>query len=299
MWDRMQQDATPGAQSVLTSEEAAEFLRLSRRKLFQLVGERRLPVARIDGRLLFPRRALEAWLDAQLEAGPHPEPPPVCAGSHDPLLDWAVRESGCGLALLTQGSGEGLVRLLDGAAAVAGLHLHDPDSGETNVPALVAAGARGFVAIEWARRTQGLLLPAGDPAALGGVADLAGRRVVRRQATAGSQGLLEALMAKAGVAPDAVTWTRPVAHTHSDAAAMVATGAADAAFGVASAARAAGLGFVALHEERFDLVMRRRTYFEPPVQRLLAFARTPALAEKAVALGGYDVGGLGTVRANL
>ncbi|MFN8721811.1 MAG: substrate-binding domain-containing protein [Rhodospirillales bacterium] len=295
----MQQDATPGAQSVLTSEEAAEFLRLSRRKLFQLVGERRLPVARIDGRLLFPRRALEAWLDAQLEAGPHPEPPPVCAGSHDPLLDWAVRESGCGLALLTQGSGEGLVRLLDGAAAVAGLHLHDPDSGETNGPALVAAGARGFVAIEWARRTQGLLLPAGNPAALGGVADLAGRRVVRRQATAGSQGLLEALMAKAGVAPDAVTWTRPVAHTHSDAAAMVATGAADAAFGVASAARAAGLGFVALHEERFDLVMRRRAYFEPPVQRLLAFARTPALAEKAVALGGYDVGGLGTVRANL
>lgn len=295
----MQQDATLGVQSVLTSEEAADFLRLSRRKLFQLVSERRLPVARIDGRLLFPRRALEGWLDAQLEAGPHPEPPPVCAGSHDPLLDRAVRESGCGLALLTQGSGEGLVRLLDGAAAVAGLHLFDPESGETNVPALVAAGARGFVAIEWARRSQGLLVPAGNPAALRGVGDLAGRRIVRRQATAGSQGLLEALMAKAGVAPDAVAWTRATAHTHSDAAAMVATGGADAAFGVASAARAAGLAFVPLFEERYDLVMRRRTYFEPPVQRLLAFARTPALAETAAALGGYDVGGLGTVRANL
>lgn len=289
-------DATP---VVLTSDEAADFLRLSRRKLFQLVSERRLPVARIDGRLLFPRRALEAWLDAQLEAGPQADPPPVCAGSHDPLLDWAVRESGCGLALLTEGSGEGLVRLMDGEAAVAGLHLFDAETGETNGPALAAAGARGFVAIEWARRTQGLLLPAGNPLGLRTVADLAGRRTVRRQATAGSQALLEALLARAGVAADAVAWTRTIAHTHADAATAVATGTADAAFGVASAARAAGLDFVPLFEERYDLVMRRRTYFEPPVQRLLAFARTPALAERAAALGGYDVGGLGTVRANV
>jgi putative molybdopterin biosynthesis protein len=284
---------------VLTSEEAADFLRLSRRKLFQLVADRRLPVARIDGRLLFPRRALEAWLDAQLEAGPHPEPPPVCAGSHDPLLDWAVRESACGLALLTEGSGDGLVRLMAGAAAVAGLHLYDPASGETNGPALVAAGARGFVAIEWARRSQGLFAPVGNPLGLRGVADLRGLRVVRRQSGAGSQALLEALLAKAGIATEAIGWTASIAHTHADAAAMVATGAADAAFGVASAAVSAGLGFVALFDERYDLVMRRRTFFEPPVQRLLAFARSPALAEKAAALGGYDVGGLGTVRANL
>ncbi len=295
----MQQDATSAGQTVLTSDEAADFLRLSRRKLFQLVADRRLPVARIDGRLLFPRRALEAWLDAQLEAGPHPEPPPVCAGSHDPLLDWAVRESGCGLALLTEGSGDGLVRLMDGEAAVAGLHLFDPDSGETNGPALAAAGARGVVAIEWARRTQGLLLPAGNPAGLTGVRDLAGLRTVRRQPASGSQGLLEALLAGTGIARDAPAWTPAIAHTHADAATMVATGAADAAFGVASAARSAGLDFLPLHEERYDLVMRRRTYFEPPVQSLLAFARTAALAEKAAALGGYDVGGLGTVRANL
>ena len=106
-------------------------------------------------------------------------------------------------------------------------------------------------------------------------------------------------LAKAGIAPEAIGWTASIAHTHADAAAMVATGAADAAFGVASAAVSAGLAFVALFDERYDLVMRRRTFFEPPVQRLLAFARSPAFADKAVALGGYGIGGLGTVRANL
>ena len=31
-------------------------------------------------------------------------PPRVLAGSHDPLLDWALRESGCGIATYFDGS---------------------------------------------------------------------------------------------------------------------------------------------------------------------------------------------------
>jgi molybdate-binding protein len=58
------------------------------------------------------------------------------------------------------------------------------------------------------------------------------------------------------------------------------------------------LGFVPLHTERFDLVMRRRDYFEAPVQKLLAFARTPNFASRAAELGGYDIGGLGSVVLN-
>lgn len=53
-----------------------------------------------------------------------------------------------------------------------------------------------------------------------------------------------------------------------------------------------------LHAEAFDLALRRRSYFEPPVQRLLAFARGPRFAERAEALGGYDIGELGRVVFN-
>jgi putative molybdopterin biosynthesis protein len=42
----------------------------------------------------------------------------------------------------------------------------------------------------------------------------------------------------------------------------------------------------------------RRDYFEPPVQRLLAFCRTPGFAQRAAELGGYDVAGLGQVHYN-
>ncbi len=65
--------------------------------------------------------------------------PPVIAGSHDPLLDWAVKESGCGLALLPGGSLDGMKRFAAGGAVAAGMHLLDAESGDFNLPALAGA----------------------------------------------------------------------------------------------------------------------------------------------------------------
>ncbi len=50
--------------------------------------------------------------------------------------------------------------------------------------------------------------------------------------------------------------------------------------------------------ERLDLVLRRRDYFEPGVQALLAFARSPEMREHAATLGGYDVSATGRVVFN-
>jgi molybdate-binding protein len=55
---------------------------------------------------------------------------------------------------------------------------------------------------------------------------------------------------------------------------------------------------VPLTRERFDVVVYRRAYFEPPFQRFVKFCESPAFAAKAGELGGYDISGLGTVRYN-
>ena len=47
--------------------------------------------------------------------------------------------------------------------------------------------------------------------------------------------------------------------------------------------------------ERVDLLVNRRSYFEAPLQMLLAFCRSQAFAAQAQALGGYDLGEHGTV----
>ena len=76
----------------------------------------------------------------------------------------------------------------------------------------------------------------------------------------------------------------------TDLALAIAAGKADAGIGIRSVAQQFELGLVPLHTERFDLVMRRRDYFEAPVQKLLAFARGADFASHAAELGGYDIG---------
>ena len=82
---------------LLTTDEAADYLRLSERKLYELVADRAVPCSKVTGRWLFPRAALDRWVSAGLiaPAGLAQVPaPPIVGGSHDPLLEWALRESG-------------------------------------------------------------------------------------------------------------------------------------------------------------------------------------------------------------
>ncbi|APE29604.1 DNA-binding protein [Halomonas aestuarii] len=287
----------------LTTAEVADYLRLKERKVYDLVRQGGIPCVRVTGKLLFPRQGIDLWLMSHLEgdqASSRPVPL-VLAGSQDPLLEWAVRESAAGLALLCHGSGDGVRRLLSGEAMVAGLHLLDERQGDYNRPeALGLAGMRDLVMVRWARRRQGLLLAPDNPLGITSLEDLAGGRVrvAHRQPDAGAHRLLTWLLARAGVDPDGLRFAAHPSLSEDDLALAIRQGEADAGLGVEAAARRQGLAFVPLHQETFDLAMRRRSYFEPPVQRLLAFAREPRFAERAEALGGYDIGESGAVMYN-
>lgn len=283
----------------LTTREVAELLRVKERKVYDMAAEGEIPHRRVTGKLLFPRAALEAWIRGDPGPGAMPAPAAVIAGSHDPLLDWAIRESGSGIATLFDGSLDGLERLAAGDAMAAGLHVIEPEAGEWNVGHVRARlGQAPVVLVEWARRRQGLIVPAGREAEFRGVADLAGRRVVRRQPSAGAGLWLAHLLSEAGVSADTIDFLPEIARTETDAALAVMSGAAEAAPGLAALARQFGLGFVALIDERFDLAIDRRSYFEEPLQRLVDFARSDAFAARAAQLGGYGLSGHGQVRWN-
>ena len=115
---------------LLTTDEAAAYLRLSERKLYELVAAGAVPCSKVTGRWLFPKAALDRWVCAGLVAGAairrRQPAPPIVGGSHDPLLEWALRESGSGLASLPEGSEAGLRRLARGEVMVAAIHLHRP-----------------------------------------------------------------------------------------------------------------------------------------------------------------------------
>ena len=290
----------------LTTREVADLIRLKERKVYDLVATGAIPCVRVTGKLLFPRHLVEAWLAQHIEYGGGTETlqprPRICAGSHDPLLDWALREAGTGLAVSFAGSLAGLEQMATGQAQMAGVHL--PENGGEgasawNVEHLKRAlPGQPVVLIEWARRQQGLIVAPDNPLELKGVADLAGRRVIGRQREAGAFVLLARLLEEAGLGAADLKLADVPALTEADVAVAVGEGRADAGLGIATAAHQARLGFVPLIEERYDIAVWRAAYFDQPMQKLLAFARTTRFAERAKALTGYDVSSLGAVRYN-
>jgi excisionase family DNA binding protein len=290
-------------QEFLTTKEVATLLRVKERKVYELAGRRAIPASRVTGKLLFPRDLLEAWVRRHVDYDGAAEMlaprPTVVAGSHDPLLEWAIRESGCELATLFDGSLDGLGRVAAGKALAAGMHVYEPAAADWNVAHVTERlGGEAVVLIEWCTRVQGLVVPPGNPRRLTGVADLAGMRLVPRQPDAGSRVLLDHLMREAQVDSRAVVLIEPPARSESDVALLVAEGAADAGLAIETVSRQHRLDFVPLFCERYDLVVWRREFFEAQMQRLLDFCAREPFARRASALGGYDVSALGRVRYN-
>lgn len=220
-------------------------------------------------------------------------------GSHDPLLEWALRESGCGIAYRPEGSAAGLQRLVDGEVVAAAVHLHalDADSDENVAVMKAMPELRDAVLIGFARREQGVVVPRGNPLGIKGIHDVAASpRVAVRPAGAGAQLLLESLLGREGLDISQLRSILPPCPTGPDIAQAIFAGRADCGIATRSVANTAGLDFVSLKWEQFDLVVRHREYFRPPLQTFFSFLGSEIMHRRATQAGGYDISAAGQIR---
>jgi len=290
----------------LTTEEAADYLRIKVRKVYELAADGAIPCSKVTGKWLFPRAALDAWITGGL-ASPDgfalASPPAIMGGSTDPLLEWAVRQSGSGLASLPEGSEAGLRRLAHDQIAIAAIHMHREagDDSDANIAAVRALpGLHDMVMISFCRREQGLVTAGGNPLGIDSIPDAIakGARAVMRQKGAGAQLLLNRLLATHGIDPERITVAENIAATGQDLAAAIRSGTADWGIVTKAVADTYGLGYMPITWENFDLVLRRRTYFEAGPQALMRFLASAEFRDRAMALGGYDIAEAGRVRLN-
>lgn len=196
------------------------------------------------------------------------------------------------------GSLAALTALQRGEAHVAGMHLLDAASGDYNVPFVRRQFAGRRVTIvtvtHWA---QGLIVAAGNPRGIAGVADLArpDLTMVNREPGSGSRATLDQALAAAGVAPATLRGYDRSVGSHGTVAAIVAAGLADAGPGIQAAADALGLGFVPLGYERYDLIVPAEHRETPTVQALLDTLASRAFRDELETLPGYDTSRTGTV----
>jgi len=206
------------------------------------------------------------------------------------------------LLWVQSGSGAALRMLRRGDAHAAGTHLWDPESGEYNLPYVRRELAdRRVVVVTLSEWQQGLIVARGNPKGFTGPADLARQdiTIVNREAEAGSRAMLDVWLQQAGITPH---WVRGYARevfSHAEVAEAVASGAADVGPGILAVARAMGLDFLPLQDERYDLVIPAEFLNAAPVQAVLDIAVSAPFQAELEALGGYDSSRTGTIVAEL
>jgi putative molybdopterin biosynthesis protein len=225
--------------------------------------------------------------------------------SHDdalPLLrGLAQAELRLHLDIQFSGSVDALAALNDGRCLMAGFHalteapLRSPTA-RTYRP-MLKPGRHKLV--NFAQRSQGLIVAPGNPLELNDVADLMrpGLRFANRGRGAGSRVVLEELLSARGIAPAQIEGFERDEPSHRAVAEAVASGSADAAFGIEAAARARGLGFVPLAREQYFLVMLRQTLEQPHVAALLDLLRSERWRAQLNGIPGYAAQGSGEVQS--
>jgi putative molybdopterin biosynthesis protein len=236
--------------------------------------------AEVDARLMVPAaEAAEALL---------------VTGSHDPVIDYLadlIRPQQVTLLSTHVGSMGGILALKKDECHAAPTHLLADDGGYntaylrkylpgTEVDLLCVAG-----------RQQGIVSRDGI-----GFSDIPGRSFINRQKGSGTRMLLDYELKRVGIDPSAIPGYGREVSTHIAVALAVKSGEADAGMCVYSAARALGLPFVPVAQERYELAFRKKYAEDPRLTALIAAIRSPEFKKILGNLGGYDTKETGHIR---
>jgi len=230
----------------------------------------------------------------------------VCIGSHDNVLDVLAnflkkKYPQFSLSSAHVGSMGGLLALKRREAHLAGTHLLDEETGEYNVGYIrkMLPGQKTLL-INLVYRTQGFIVPRGNPKDIKGFEDLRRADVifVNRQSGAGTRLLTDLYLKRLKIDPRNIKGYDHEEYTHMAVASAVLSGAADTGLAVLSAAQALQLDFIPVAQERYDLAILEEFYDIPMMRALLAIIREDKeFRDQIVAMGGYDISEMGTVIA--
>jgi putative molybdopterin biosynthesis protein len=223
--------------------------------------------------------------------------------SHDDALvalrEHAAAQARLHLDIRFTGSVDAISALNEGRCVLAGFHTPPEAAGPASAAAAPTLAQRSYQPllqpgrhklIGFATRTQGLAVAPGNPMRLASFADLAsgGVRFVNRSLGTGTRLLAEELLAQGRIASARIDGWERNEPSHAAVAEAVASGSADAGLVIEAAARARGLGFVPLVNERYYLVCLKSALEQPPMLALRDVLQGTQWQERLSALAGYE-----------
>jgi putative molybdopterin biosynthesis protein len=207
-----------------------------------------------------------------------------------------VQSAGIEMVLAHGNSSQALKLLKEGAVHIAGTHLKDEASGQSNIPEIGRRFPKDSVAVvSFAVWEEGIVTARSNPKGIRGIADLARPDIliVNREQGAGSRALLDSNLKRLRIDSQTIRGYDSTAPGHLPAAWRVQVGEADCCISTGAAARVFGLHFIPLVAERYDLAIRRQHLDLPAIQTLLETLNRSRFRRELESLGGYDTSAAG------
>lgn len=216
------------------------------------------------------------------------------------LRDMLDRETDVSFDLRYVSNPASLVSLTKGACDLAGMHLPQGPLRKASIEATRELIERGdHRVIGFVTREMGLIVKPGNPLRISNLERLTDPavRFVNRDANSGSRLLFDQLLGQHGIDVRRIGGYGLTEFTHAAVAAYVASGMADAAFGVEAAARQFDLDFVRLVTEDYFFVCRAETLELEAVKQVLELMRSQPFHDAIMQLPGYIPKDMGVVKS--
>lgn len=192
----------------------------------------------------------------------------------------------------------GVMAMRKGECHISPIHLMDEETGEYNISYIKRyLGNEKMALIKFVKRSQGLMIPKGNPKGIQGIDDLAREDIqfINRQRGAGTRILLDYYLKEKEIEASRIKGYDREMTTHMAVAAAVANGTADCGLGVYSAAKSMGLDFIPVAWEDYDLLIHQKDLENQEIVQLIKTMKNIEFLKIIEGLGGYDTKNIGEI----
>lgn len=299
---------------LLTPADVAQQLRIKKSTVYELINRGELPASRVGKQMRISRADIDRYLKARktgfalADDSPETESAPaekataetgtgpvIISGQDDCLNLLAARIAETGEPVLRSylGCYNSLIAFYNGKFTMAAAHLWDGETNTYNYP-FIRRLLPGLPvgALRLAGRTQGFYVARGNPRQIRDWADLSRPELtmINRERGCGTRILLDQKLGRLGIGGAPIRGYEREAVSHLACANMVAKGGADLGCGCERGASGiAGIEFVPLQLEWYDLVFRLADRGSPAIQAILSYVSGREFKQDLEMMGGYDL----------
>ncbi len=289
---------------LMNTKEVARYLDIHEKQVYLLIKAGKIPCTRVTGKWIFPVKLIDEWIQTSAHDSLQRARKKInqidgallAAGSNDPVLDMlltAMKKDHPTFNFFSANTGSisGLEALNTGLTDIALSHLYDPETGDYNTPYLKQyCPDHQPVVVNLFYRQIGFLIAKSSIDIFKGWESLTHKKVrfVNRQKGSGIRILLDYELKSREINGENISGYDNEVYTHFEVGLSLISGEADVGIASAAVAKILDLNFQPLVSERFDMVLDKDTFFQPPIQAFIETLQSEQFKNRVEKIGSYN-----------